>query len=283
MLTFENGTYYIDDNIAIQYTTETRNEDIHTHSFIELVYVIRGSCVHIIDGREYPMTDGCLLLINYKQKHSFIINKQATYVNILIKPEIFGENLVQNDGMFSMLSLKDFAEFRHTIHRDNCFLKFDDPQKQRIEDIIAFMGEELDRAEEGYRLTVRSALHILFTMIFRKMSLPMKSEIYSINMELLSYISVHCGEHITLERLARDCNYSPSHFSRAFKKFAGMTLTEFLDNVRMEKAKYLIESTQLPIGEIIANVGYGNPSRFHTLFKKKYGETPLQYRKRKNN
>ena len=66
---------------------------------------------------------------------------------------------------------------------------------------------------------------------------------------------------------------------RRFKAATGSTLIEYLQNLRIEEAKRLLESGQIPVDDISAEVGYGDASFFRRLFKRRTGLTPGQYRR----
>ncbi|WP_155983945.1 helix-turn-helix transcriptional regulator, partial [Paenibacillus sp. 1-18] len=65
---------------------------------------------------------------------------------------------------------------------------------------------------------------------------------------------------------------------RIFKKHTGQTLTAYLTMLRMDKARMLLQQTDIPIQEIADYVGVGSRQYFHMLFKKHTGKTPVEYR-----
>lgn len=278
-LTVRNGTYYIDDNILIRHEKNDISEEIHNHDFIEMVYIVSGSCVHIVDGKEYLMKSGCLLFIKNNQNHSIITNQKVEFLNILVNPEFINEGLLHDKNVFSMLPLNNFESFCNSVTPENCMIKFKADERERFESLIKLIEYEETTSMQGYRITIRSLLNVFLVTIFRKMSLPIVEEHMKINSELLSYIYMHCDEDLSLEKLAAECNYSKSHFSRAFKKLSGMPLTEFVLNARLEKAKYLLENTNMKVNEIIAEISFANNTKFFTSFKEKYGKSPHKYRK----
>jgi AraC family transcriptional regulator, regulatory protein of adaptative response / methylphosphotriester-DNA alkyltransferase methyltransferase len=102
---------------------------------------------------------------------------------------------------------------------------------------------------------------------------------------ITQYIAKNYTEKITLETLADMCHGSPYHLHRTFKKIEGITPVEYIQQVRINTAtKHLIQSDRA-IADIAMTVGMPNTSYFITLFKKKTGHTPIQYRQlhRKNN
>jgi len=66
---------------------------------------------------------------------------------------------------------------------------------------------------------------------------------------------------------------------RRFKAATGSTLIEYLQNLRIEEAKRLLESSENPVDDISAEIGYGDASFFRRLFKRRTGLTPGQYRR----
>lgn len=79
--------------------------------------------------------------------------------------------------------------------------------------------------------------------------------------------------------LAAQLNVTIYKLQQAFKKHTGSTVYEFIKRTKMDKAKSLLESTNMSVMEIANEIGYDNPSKFASTFKKVYFFTPLQYRK----
>lgn len=95
-----------------------------------------------------------------------------------------------------------------------------------------------------------------------------------------SYIYNHYGDDLSLEILAEYVYMTPSYLSSIFKKETGMGINSFIKNYRMEKAKDMIENTNIKIKKIGNLVGYSNTSYFCQSFKEFYGLTPEKYRQR---
>ena len=78
--------------------------------------------------------------------------------------------------------------------------------------------------------------------------------------------------------MAYDMNLSASYISRFFKFQTGYTISNYLDNLRLDKAKKLLKETELSLKEILDSIGYVDPTNFIRKFKKSEGLTPMQYR-----
>ncbi|RDW18024.1 helix-turn-helix domain-containing protein [Oceanobacillus chungangensis] len=97
----------------------------------------------------------------------------------------------------------------------------------------------------------------------------------------IEHIQIYYDQQLNLEEIAKACNTHPSHLSRSFKKETNMTITAYQQMLRMNRAKYLLETEPLAIEEIAWIVGYEDSSYFARVFKKEIGCTPTVYRKGK--
>lgn len=83
---------------------------------------------------------------------------------------------------------------------------------------------------------------------------------------------------ISLGTVAEAVGVSANHLSRLFSSSTGSTFIEFLTEVRMEKAKDMLLTTEAPGSEIALDVGYSDPHYFYYIFKKTQGMTPKEFR-----
>ncbi|MCQ6305694.1 AraC family transcriptional regulator, partial [Bacillus cereus] len=98
--------------------------------------------------------------------------------------------------------------------------------------------------------------------------------------QIKDYIEKHYDEPLTLDMLAEMCHGSPFHLQRTFKRIIGITPIEYIQQFRVLKATEYLLHTNQSIKEISTAVGIENPEYFATLFKKKTGFTPTEYRKK---
>ncbi|PDY44712.1 bifunctional transcriptional activator/DNA repair enzyme AdaA [Bacillus pseudomycoides] len=97
--------------------------------------------------------------------------------------------------------------------------------------------------------------------------------------QITAYIDKHYREALTLEILADMCHGSPYHLQRTFKQMKGITPLEYIQQIRITKSMQYLTDTNQTIMEIAFTVGIPNTAHFATLFKKKTGYTPTEYRK----
>lgn len=96
----------------------------------------------------------------------------------------------------------------------------------------------------------------------------------------VEYIHANYGEQLNLEQVAARVYLNPEYFSRAFKEEMGQTFINYLTDVRLQHSVHLLETTALRVQNIAQMVGYYNASYFSTTFKKKYGMSPYEYRRK---
>ncbi|MGN0404522.1 MAG: helix-turn-helix domain-containing protein [Bariatricus sp.] len=93
------------------------------------------------------------------------------------------------------------------------------------------------------------------------------------------YMQEHLAEEVSLSVLSEEFHLNPQYISQLFKNEIGVGFLSYLTNIRMEKAKKLLVSTQLSMAEIADQTGYGDYRVFTKVFKKTEGITPSQYRR----
>ena len=93
------------------------------------------------------------------------------------------------------------------------------------------------------------------------------------------YIQLHPEADLSIKSLARQYGYSDYYFSKQFRQEIGEGVTDYIDSVRMERAKMLLETTNTPVSEIAASMHYCSSTHFSNTFRQYVGMLPSQYRK----
>ena len=86
------------------------------------------------------------------------------------------------------------------------------------------------------------------------------------------------NKQMSIEELAQFLYTSRSQLHKKVKSLTGMSITNYINNIRIEKAKYLLKTTQLTISEIAYDVGFASSNYFARSFKKTSNTSPASYR-----
>ncbi len=280
MYKYMSGNFFTKDRVYVKkILSETDTaEDIHTHDFIEMVYILSGTGAHSINSVTYNVRKGDLLFINYGETHSFTVGKGGmTFYNILIRPEFFSENLLNSENAFELLSLTSFSELSPLVNRECPFVSLKGEDIKRFETLLVLLTEEFEGERSGRKTMLASLMTALMTYTFRAMSPDIAQK--HVTDDILRYIEEHYHEKISLRDLAERSFYTPSYFSRLFKDTYSVTLTDFLIRTRIEKSCSLLSTTSLSVEEVCASVGYTDKTKFYRHFKEITRKTPAEYRR----
>jgi len=144
------------------------------------------------------------------------------------------------------------------------------PEINDIEDFLKSVADT-NQMNEMLKKLVVSAL------IFRDSKV--NHERSKLIQEAKLYIDTHFSDpELKMNQVAAKFNISPGHFSTVFSQEIGETFRDYITNLRINRAKELLRSTDLKSSEIATQVGYNDPHYFSTIFKKNTGLPPQQFR-----
>jgi AraC-like DNA-binding protein/ligand-binding sensor protein len=92
------------------------------------------------------------------------------------------------------------------------------------------------------------------------------------------YVQSHLQDKVTLELVARHVHVSRFYFCKLFKKATGMTLTDYVGRIRVERAKTLLANSSVRVSEVVYAAGFGSIPRFNSVFKRHVGMSPTEHR-----
>ncbi len=274
------------ENINIIYMEKDRGCDNHTHEFVELIFIVEGTCKQYIDDVCYESEAGDLLFVNYGQIHAFqAMSKEFRYYNLLYVPEFFSEELINSENIYDIFEISLFREFSDAKIRPTQLVSFRGNEYREIKKIIEDMSRELTEKGLGYRSILNGYSRVLYSKILRKLKTSeangaQQNCINRITAECLAYIDSRCFEKLTLKEIAEHTFYNPAYLSRIFKEQCGVSLSEYIKEKRMQEAARLLIDSQLSNDEIMYQVGYSDKKQFYKNFKDIYQVTPAEFRKK---
>ena len=230
--------------------------------------VDEGRMKIVNEGKTYIAEKGDVGIINCHVPHAYYSLTDQTVYKFL---------------HFSGSNSHDF--YRHIRERSPVVFSVskDSVITKDIHWLLAFHQEMEDKGiQKVPEDQVSSRLHdILCAMLFQA-----SEKGYTINPsrkpvieQAVSYIREHYMEPMEVNVLADLVNVSRYHFSRMFKEEVGYSPHEYITLLRINRAKELLKSTDLPMSEIAFRVGYEYSTSFTAVFQKKVGVTPREFRK----
>ncbi|MEI8311015.1 MAG: PocR ligand-binding domain-containing protein [Verrucomicrobiota bacterium] len=94
------------------------------------------------------------------------------------------------------------------------------------------------------------------------------------------FVEAHSQEPLTLDQVLQHVHAGRFHFCKIFKKTTGITFTEYVARVRVEKAKALLMDPSLRVSEVVFTSGFGSIPQFNSVFKRIVGKSPTEFRGR---
>lgn len=251
--------YAYDDNYCLSRDDWVHVEPIHKHDFYELSYTYCGEGVHVINGVAYPVKAGSLILFSKMDNHSFYSVDNFSMINLCFQ------------------STNDLPHF--PIYDKTLIVSLMPDQLREVNSIFKIIEIELNRKESEYKKIVTNNIDTILTIMTRDKN----SRIFTDQMwgDLLVFVFENFPT-VTLQDALNIMGMSKSYFCRKFKQQFSVSFLTYVYQLRIQHAQRLLTSTNLTVGKIAEQVGYGsNICRFHEDFKKFSNTTPHKYKQQK--
>lgn len=260
-----------DEDLPMQLSCEQRNEEglyfwPHWHEEIEMLYVTEGSAKITLEQQEYLLEKGAMIIVNSNELHSGYCESTPYVSKVLsFKPQNIITDVSLQNVIFQPLVVKD----------------------PRVDDFIENIFNECEERQFAYKDNCRALLTQLLIYLSRnyisdmlsdKISEKRKRNLARLN-QVLCYIDEHFADRISNKELADMMYLSEDRFGHLFRKNVGVPPQQYINELRLQKAKELIQSTDYTITEIARIVGFQDYNHFGRQFLRFYGCTPREVQK----
>ena len=257
--------------LRLKYTSPSAQDPgnvrgIHSHYTYEVFFVTEGQLELVTDT------------------HTTVYERKT----VIIPPQLRHYTFSRTEGSFCLLfslgaPLPDSAagNLKAVLSKGICTLEME-------EDSAFYISQAAKKLESGDAADLPEAkllLELLFRRIIRGLLPKMQETVISDaapgHMNAIEqYINTHLSQKITPGDVAANVHLSTRQINRIIGKEWGCSLVELVTQKKLAKAQMLLKSTTISVGQIAAAVNMGSPNYFYTLFKRRFGMSPLQYRKR---
>jgi YesN/AraC family two-component response regulator len=248
----------------------------HRHNFLELNYMYSGTCIQWIDEQEIVLEQGSIILFDRGSTHAInSLHEDDILINLLLRFESINTHILQK--MLSQISI--LATFLAEAGSEKKgYLLFKGNEK--INDIINLILREYYDKDNISNYLAEQYLPILFSELARSQHQEMKKNSQKDYIsQCLSIIEKEYQE-ISLEKLALRVGFNSHYLGNMIKEKTGSTFKQLVQQQRMQNAYQLVIHTNYTMEEICGRIGLKDASYFYHSFKKIYGFTPNQMRKR---
>lgn len=145
---------------------------------------------------------------------------------------------------------------------------------------IIMLNEEIEDSSLPDRVAESDSLDEIEDLFFHQLfgNKVTSSDYGYLSKHVINYINANYTKPISLKTIANALQISENHISRVFNKSVGVSIPDYINNVRIEKAKDLLGNTNGKIYEIAEQVGFSSVAYFSTVFKKSQNCTPFEYK-----
>ena len=240
----------------------------YAHSFVELFYVVSGTCRITVRDYFSDMQQGDMVLVNAMEPHSYKAEGILCIIKIAYRALL---RFAPDGGCIFFLNTTQKTEgehdaIRYLIH-ELIWLETDrktDRECRIYRDLYELMDILLLHNRKNYSENASDRRHMTED---RKLQ------------QIIAYVHGNYRETISLSQLAKDMFASTSTLSRFFRKQTGLYFTDYVNRVRLAYAAGEMRYTGNSITKIAADCGFSNASSFAGLFHDYYGMSPNEYRK----
>lgn len=269
------------------YLLKNENEDtnMHRHDYFEMIYVYKGKRVTQVENQTLVLNEHDICIFDTMCAHLDIRSMSegiAFYCCIT--------NKILDSYFFNHLTnkrIRDFFLVRGKLKGDVSYLKLHagSDAAVQIEENLASIFHEMEQALTGYGRIAQ--IHTL--RLLNNFKLTDTTDIHTFSKRLrgtkffqavAKYINSNIAD-ISLEKLCEQFHYQADYYNRLIKKNTGLTYSQYVHTLRMDKAKNLLVNTDMSVNEILIYLGYHYHSYFYKSFQQETGMTPAEYRQQK--
>lgn len=241
----------------------------HSHGLLQIVYVFKGVGHFIANDEQVPVEPGSVIINPPYAPHAVVTEPSDplhTFV-ITVCPSI----LALPRQVLKTLTTTPFA------------MKLGEDPDKIVRSLIRRIQQEQRAAAAHFQTAMRLLVDQLLLSVYRWKSVGDPWLVPDTTSQdevewIIEYLNTHYDKSVNLTHLSERTGVTSRHMRTLFKKATGTTMVRYLNRVRIEKAKELLRTTDLPVTEICYKVGYNNLSYFYRMFNDHVKAPPNAFR-----
>ena len=211
------------------------------------------------------------------------MSESSTLLFLGIANDMFSEIMNENVTTQKIISFLQSALLKQKDLQQYIHFKPMEDAEAELEGYLRLLLKELYNNDIGSRYICKGLLLRIFRIISTKYEFSLSREQKkTMNWILFEEISAYIKQHyssVTIHELTNQFHFQEDYFNRLIKNKTGLTYSAYVQKIRLDRAEYLLMSSDKSIDEIALDTGYHNKGYFYKIFKDRYGMTPSKYRK----
>lgn len=252
---------------------------LHTHEYYELLCILNGSIMHLINGESYLMRAGDCCLIRPSDCHCLEMptssgeDKPFLDVNFMAKPAFFERVAEVFEPSLLPEILRNPTPLRFSVSTATL---------AEIERTCLYIQKPVDQPAHADVMVCKAMVTRLISECLQT-HFSEAHDTYPAWLENF-IVSLHDPTNFqkNLTELTQTIPYSYSYIQRQFREYLGTPIVAYRNSVKMASAKNLLTSTQMLVSEIAFYLGFDSVAHMNHLFKRTYGYSPLELRRLKH-
>ncbi|SER69368.1 AraC-type DNA-binding protein [Gracilibacillus ureilyticus] len=249
--------------------------ETHTHPAIEIMYMVRGKCKIVVNNTQYTLNQKQFILIDSNIPHRLTVEKgkPCRMLNI--------EFTLHKSSHYSVLGslVNECSEVKEFLQNQKPYIIQKDIKEvyQSLRNLVF----ELDNKKYEQKTMVNLLISQLLIQISRNQLESKVRELQDADYyvsKIINYLHENYDGHIKTADLSELVHLHPNYLHKIFRNTMNCTIIEYLTKIRMDKAKMLLNKTDMSVTEITEFVGITSSQYFSKIFKKATGLTPMKYR-----
>lgn len=232
----------------------------HWHEYCELEFVMSGSGLHQVGGKEYRFAPGDCWLVGGIESHGIVAEEETELANLSFFPDLLPEELG------NVLDARPLILCRF-------------PATRRTEMAVLFrrIAAERETPRPFSHLNASVLLVQILIAVLREAGVA-ASEPPAFLRTVTAWARRHFREEAKLSALASELSVSPNHLGKVFRNATGIAFSDYITGLRLNRACHLLSKTDLPVKIVALDSGFRSVEYFHTVFRAHLGRTPAEYR-----
>jgi AraC-like DNA-binding protein len=251
------------------------------NNFFELIYVVSGTGIQIINNNQFQYRAGNLFLVTPQDIHSFEILTPTKFFFLR-----FNEYYIKTNAQKGMQETVQRMEYilQNASHRPGCILK-NTVDKPLIASLIESVMNEQTNQQIYHQKITEQIVNAIITIVARNIALKLPNNIKEATgetvLEILHYIqeNIYNPKELKANVISAYFNISMNYLGKYFKKQTGETLQEYISNYKLRLIEARLLNTDMRINEIADELHFSDESHLNKVFRKHKGINPSEFRK----